>query len=179
MRATLLLVVLALSPGCGGSHRYAAGELDRDVDKRVANLKKAAALPWADNGHCVVQEASNEWPVLVERCFDALDSRKIRFQDPKRNCAVASADAAALEGLVGICILSQPEIVVGAVIIIGVVVVAAAIAEELEEKARCKKVAEACRETCSYNLPSRDNGFSFWNCVNACLERHACSPSTK
>jgi hypothetical protein len=41
-----------------------------------------------------------------------------------------------VETLVGICLLTQPELVVGAVIIIGTVVVAAAIAEELDDHAR-------------------------------------------
>lgn len=97
---------------------------------RIANLQRAAALPWADDGQCVVQEASNEWPVLVERCFQALDHERIQFRDPTGRCAVASAGAAALG--VGICVLVAPEIVVGAVIITGAVVVAVAIKEELD-----------------------------------------------
>jgi len=99
-------------------------------DPRIANLQRAAALPWADNGHCVVQESSSEWPVLVERCFQAPDHERIRFRDPTGRCAVASAGAAAVG--VGICILVAPEIIVGAVIITGAVVVAVAIKEELE-----------------------------------------------
>jgi len=68
--------------------------------------------------------------VLVERCFQALDHERIRFNDPTRRCAVASAGAAAVG--IGICILAAPEIVVGAVIVTGVVVVAVAIKEELD-----------------------------------------------
>ncbi|WP_324289954.1 DUF6310 domain-containing protein [Pyxidicoccus sp. MSG2] len=45
---------------------------------------------------------------------------------------MASTDAASLEMLVGICLLTQPELVVGAVVIIGAVVVAVAIAEALD-----------------------------------------------
>jgi hypothetical protein len=45
---------------------------------------------------------------------------------------VASTDVASLETMVGICLLSQPELVVGAVVVIGVVVVAVAIKEELD-----------------------------------------------
>ncbi|MFL5348906.1 MAG: DUF6310 domain-containing protein [Hyalangium sp.] len=45
---------------------------------------------------------------------------------------MASADAATLETMVGICLLTQPELVVGAVVIVGVVVVAIAIKEELD-----------------------------------------------
>ena len=87
-------------------------------------------MPWADGGQCVVQEASNEWAVLVESCFHALDHERVRFRDPTGRCAIASAGAAAVG--MGICILVAPEIVVGAVIITGVVVVAVAIQEELE-----------------------------------------------
>jgi hypothetical protein len=68
--------------------------------------------------------------VLVERCFGALDRERIQFRDPTGRCAVASAGAAAV-GL-GVCILAAPEIVVGAVIITGVVVVGFAIKEALD-----------------------------------------------
>lgn len=107
-----------------------------DYNLRIANLQQAARLPWLDGGRCVVQEASHPWPVVVERCFHALDNQRIRFRDVERRCPIASADAATLETMVGICLLAQPELVVGAVVIIGVVVVGAAIAEELEEHSR-------------------------------------------
>jgi hypothetical protein len=68
--------------------------------------------------------------VLVERCFHALDHDRIEFHDPTGKCAVASAGAAAV-GL-GVCVLAAPEIVVGAVIITGVVVVGFAIKEALD-----------------------------------------------
>ncbi|RKG76894.1 hypothetical protein D7V88_31675 [Corallococcus terminator] len=97
---------------------------------RVANLQRAAKLPWGDDGRCVVQEASQPWSVVVERCFEALDPDRIQFHDPTGRCTVASAGAATL-GL-GACVLVAPELVVGAVIIIGVVVVAVAIKEELD-----------------------------------------------
>jgi hypothetical protein len=68
--------------------------------------------------------------VLVERCFQALDHERVRFRDPTGRCAVASAGAAAVG--IGVCILAAPEIVVGAVIITGVVVVGFAIKEALD-----------------------------------------------
>jgi hypothetical protein len=68
--------------------------------------------------------------VLAERCFHALDHDRLEFPDPTGRCAVASAGAAAV-GL-GVCILAAPEIVVGAVIIAGVVVVGFAIKETLD-----------------------------------------------
>lgn len=100
---------------------------------RLANLQRAAALPWTDDGRCVVQEASRPWPVVVERCFHTLDTRRVRFHDVQHQCPVAMADAASVEMLVGICLLSQPEIVVGAVLVTGLVVMALAIHDALEE----------------------------------------------
>ena len=99
-------------------------------NSRLANLQRAAALPWTDGGRCVVEEASHPWPVLVERCFHALDHDRIEFHDPTGRCAVASVGAAAV-GL-GVCVLAAPEIVMGAVIITGVVVVGFAIKEALD-----------------------------------------------
>jgi len=97
---------------------------------RFANLQRAATLPWKDEGRCVVQAASQPWPVLVEQCFQALDLERIQFNDPMGRCAVASAGAAALG--IGICVLAAPEIVTGAVIVTSVVVVAVAIKEALD-----------------------------------------------
>jgi hypothetical protein len=68
--------------------------------------------------------------VLVERCFQALDHDRLEFHDLTGQCAVASAGAAAV-GL-GVCVLAAPEIVVGAVIVTGVVVVGFAIKEALD-----------------------------------------------
>jgi hypothetical protein len=68
--------------------------------------------------------------VLVERCFQALDHDRLEFHDLTGRCAVASAGAAAM-GL-GVCVLAAPELVVGAVIVTGVVVVGFAIQEALE-----------------------------------------------
>ncbi len=99
-------------------------------DPRFANLQRAAELPWTDGGRCAVQEASEPWPVLAERCFHALDHDRLEFHDPTGRCAVASAGAAAL-GL-GLCVLAAPKLVVGAVIVAGVVVVGFAIKEALD-----------------------------------------------
>jgi hypothetical protein len=93
----------------------------------------------------VVQEASNEWLILVERCFHALDHDRIQFRDTTGRCAVASSGAAALG--VGICILAAPEIIVGAVIITGVVVVAVVIKEELDAYERRASRERAQPET--------------------------------
>ncbi len=96
---------------------------------RLANLQRAASLPWRDGGRCAVREASQPWPVLAERCFQAINHDRVRFNDPTGRCSVASAGAAALG--VGLCILAAPEFAVGAVIIIGAVVVGIVIKEAL------------------------------------------------
>ncbi len=104
---------------------------------RLANLQRAAQYPWTDDGQCVVREASNAWPVLAERCFHALDHKRVKFRDLTGRCAVAStgAEVAAVE----FCVFAAPELVVGAVVVISAVVVAAAIAEELDEYARTRR----------------------------------------
>ncbi|RKG93094.1 DUF6310 domain-containing protein [Corallococcus terminator] len=124
------LVLLLLSVACATTESRSRPPAVRTV--RLGNLQRAAALPWTDDGRCVVQEASQPWPGVVERCFHALDTRRIRFRDTARRCSVASADAATLEMMVGVCLLTQPELVVGAVVVIGLVVVAVAIHEEIE-----------------------------------------------
>jgi hypothetical protein len=43
---------------------------------RIANLQRAAQYPWLDEGRCVVQEASQPWGVVMERCYHALDKRR-------------------------------------------------------------------------------------------------------
>ncbi|WP_434389826.1 DUF6310 domain-containing protein [Melittangium boletus] len=100
-----------------------------DTGPRLTNLQRAATLPWTDGGRCVVQEASHPWPVLAERCYPALDHGQVEFHDLTGRCSVASAGAVAV-GL-GLCVLAAPEIVVGAVVVTGVVVVGFAIKEAL------------------------------------------------
>lgn len=104
-------------------------------NSRIANLQRAANLPWLDEGRCVVQEASQPRAVMMERCYHVLDTRRVRFQDTQGVCSVASAGAAAVPAMVAICLLAQP-VAVGVVVVIGVVVVAAVIQEELNAHAR-------------------------------------------
>src|SRR5512140_2720435 len=106
------------------------GEVE-DPSPRYANLQRAALYPWTDDGKCVVREASNEWPLLAERCFHALDRDRVRFRDVTKRCAVAQADAAA-PAVVALCVFAAPEIVVGAGMVVGAVVVAAAIQEGID-----------------------------------------------
>jgi len=120
-----LLLLLSACTTTLPSPREPAGR-----DRRLANLQRAAKLPWTDGGRCAVREASAPWPELAERCFHALDHDRIEFHDTTGRCAVASAGAAALG--VGVCVLAAPEIVVGAVIVAGVVVVGFAIKEALD-----------------------------------------------
>ncbi|NTX15993.1 hypothetical protein HUA76_35010 [Myxococcus sp. CA056] len=122
---TALLLFLS---ACAAS---APGSREREPSNpRIANLRRAAQLPWRDEGRCVVGEASQPWPVLAERCYPALDHDRIRFNDRAGRCAVASAGTVTLG--VGLCILAAPEIVVGAVVVVGVVVVGFAIKEALD-----------------------------------------------
>src|SRR6218665_811901 len=75
-------------------------------DSRLANLQRAAKLPWTDGGRCAVREASEPWPVLAERCYHALDHERVRFRDITGRCAVASAGAAVG---VGLCVLAAQK----------------------------------------------------------------------
>lgn len=84
----------------------------------------------------------------MARCYHALDTRRVRFQDTQGVCPVASAGAAAVPAMVAICLLAQP-VAIGAVVVIGVVVVGVAIAEELaahERMRRGRPEAEASRK---------------------------------
>ncbi|WP_434384782.1 DUF6310 domain-containing protein [Melittangium boletus] len=78
----------------------------------------------------MVQEASQPWPVLAEKCYQALEHDRVEFHDLTGRCSVASAGAAAM-GL-GLCVLAAPEIVAGAVVVTGVVVVGLLIKEALD-----------------------------------------------
>jgi hypothetical protein len=124
-RAPLLLLLLSACATMDPS----PGELE-DPSPRFANLQRAAQYPWTDDGHCVVREASNEWPVLAERCYHALDHKRVKLRDVTGRCAVASTGAEV--AAVGLCVFMAPEIVTGAVIVIGAVVVAAAIQEGID-----------------------------------------------
>jgi len=125
-RTCSALLLLPLLLACATTEP-SPGEMEAP-NPRFANLQRAAQFPWTDDGHCVVREASNEWSVLAERCFHALDHDRVKFRDVTGRCAVASAGAAAVG--VGLCVFVAPEIIVGAVLIVGVVVVAGAIKEE-------------------------------------------------
>jgi hypothetical protein len=138
------------------------GELEdpRPQSPRFANLQRAAQYPWTDDGKCVVREASNKWPLLAERCFHALDRDRVRFRDVTKRCPVAYAGAAA-PAAGALCVFAAPEIVVGAVIVIGVVVVAAAIQEGIDayqrnasrERAKPKAQTQPAQEPLANRTP--------------------------
>src|SRR5690242_11816262 len=98
--APLLLLLLS---ACA-TMEPSTGEAE-DPSPRYANLLRAAQYPWTDDGHCVVREASNAWPILAERCFHALDRDRVRFRDVTGRCAVAQADAAA-PAVVALCLFA-------------------------------------------------------------------------
>ena len=143
------IVLLLLLSACATTEP-SLGEL-KAPSPRLANLQRAARYPWTDGGHCVVREASNEWPVLAERCFHALEHDKIRFRDVTRSCAVAAAPAAAAAlGGVGLCLFASPVVVTGSVIVIGTVVMAVVIKESLGAYER-----SASRERAKPEVPTR------------------------
>ncbi|MGE6759437.1 DUF6310 domain-containing protein [Corallococcus interemptor] len=128
MRFRACIALLLFISACAATEPIAKAPAARG--RRISNLQRAAALPWRDGGRCVVREASQPWPVLVERCYRDLDQDRVEFHDTTGRCTVASADAAAV-GL-GFCVLAAPEIALGAVIVLGVLVIAVAIKEELD-----------------------------------------------
>jgi len=129
MRRALVSVLVGWVIGCATPQRQVVSEPSEE--RRIANLERAAKYPWKDEGTCAAREASGEWSTLVERCFYVLDRSRIMFRDVDHRCPVAQVDAATIEEVVGVCLLVQPELAVGAIIIIGAIVVGAAIAAEL------------------------------------------------
>ncbi|NVJ09118.1 hypothetical protein HUW63_28290 [Myxococcus sp. AM001] len=154
MRCRACLGLLLLLSACATSTPSPSARGTRS--QRIANLQRAATLPWTDGGQCVVREASQPWPVLIERCYQALDHDRLEFQDTTGSCAVASAGAGAMG--VGLCVLVAPEIVVGAVIVLGVVVVAVAIKEELDAYALRHSYPEEAGASRGAKVASREAG---------------------
>lgn len=153
MRLHVCIVVLLFLSACATSTPSPKESTARNL--RLTNLQRAAELPWRDGGHCVVQAASQPWSVVVERCFQSLDHDRIRFHDATGRCAVASTGAAALG--IGVCILAAPEIVVGAVIITGLVLVAVAIKEELDAYELRQLYPEEARPALGTKTTSRES----------------------
>jgi hypothetical protein len=80
----------------------------------------------------VVREASNEWRVLAERCYHALDLDRVRFRDVTGVCPLAVAPAVIAVG-VGVCLLAAVELAAETVVVVGSAwVMATAINEALE-----------------------------------------------
>jgi uncharacterized protein DUF6310 len=77
----------------------------------------------------------------------------MRFRDVTKKCAVAQADAAA-PAVVALCIFAAPEIIAGAVIVIGTVAVAAAIQEGIDAYQR--NAARERAKTQSETQPSKE-----------------------
>lgn len=148
MRSVIAAILVGLL-GCAGPRTsVVTGQAD---SARLENLHRAAQLPWTDDGRCAVREAAGEWKALVERCYGSIDRSRIKFQDDQHRCALAQLDGATLmevEEVVGVCLLVQPELAVGAVIVLGAVVVAAAIAAEIEAADRAKRPPRWCTCYC-------------------------------
>lgn len=150
-RLALILSLAFMFAGCSAHRDEAAGTrltpLGASSDDKLANLKRAAQYPWKDDGRCAVQASSEKWATLVERCFDALDLSRIRFVDHKGVCSMAQAGTITADQairMVGICLLVQPELAVGAVLVIGVAAIAFAIVAEIEAVERARKPGCRC-----------------------------------
>ena len=138
-RSVVVTLVIAVAAGCAGHHQRDASARVLAVmsveNARLGNLQRAARYPWKDDGRCAVAEASATWAVLVDRCFDALDLSRIRFDERQGDCPLAQADATSAEEalrVLRVCLLARPEVAATAVIILGPVAVAGAIAAEIE-----------------------------------------------
>ena len=94
MRFRACIALLLYVSACATSAQSPQEPAARDL--RLANLQRAATLPWTDGGRCAVREASEPWPVLAERCYQALDHDRVEFHDITGRCAIASAGAAAM-----------------------------------------------------------------------------------
>lgn len=146
MRVPVTFLLVALC-SCAG-HQAAVATRE---SPRLENLRRAAKYPWLDEGACAVREAAGEWRSLVERCYFALDLSRLQFRDIEHQCPVAQADVATLETMVGMYLLVQPELAVGAVVILGAVIVASAIAAEISKEtaiARVPVATKPCWCTC-------------------------------
>src|SRR5512140_1329525 len=109
-----VIAALVLAASCA-AHRDGALREPAPEDRRLFNLKRAAQLPWTDDGRCAVREAASEWATLVERCYGALDLSRIQFVDRQGTCPVAQAEVLNEDDvaqLIGICLLVQPELAV-------------------------------------------------------------------
>lgn len=170
-KSGVALLILALGAGCS-PHRVPDGtrnSIQDEVTTRDANLEMAARYPWLDDGHCVVREASNDWGVMIERCFHALDLSRLRFVDRERRCPVAQLDTAAVMPQVALCLMIAPEVALVAVVVVGTVVVAAAIAEAMAERYRRCRFCMCVRDNVRYG----DERVSNMNeCINFCAREY-------
>ncbi len=184
---TAAMLVGLLSLACAGPGSQAVRTKPAPESPRLANLRRAAQYPWTDDGACAVREAAGEWKMLVERCFYALDVSRIRFEDVEKRCPVAQEDVASVKAVVAMCLLVQPELAVGAIIVVGAVVVGAAIAAEIEKEkaeARAPVNTKPCWCTClgkadpNWNPGNPDHGNRYVKlqpypaeCRTVCRER--------
>jgi hypothetical protein len=151
MRTWVAAMLVGLVSCAGPGSQVAGVEPGSTESRRLENLRRAAKLPWLDDGACALREAAGEWKILAERCYHALDLSRIQFRDVDHRCPVAQTNVAAVQVVVGICLLAALELAVEAVIVTGTVVVAAAIAAEItkeEAVARAPVDAKPCLCTC-------------------------------
>jgi hypothetical protein len=137
-RAAGFALLVGLLSCAGPGSQVASVKLVSTESRRLENLRTAAKLPWLDDSTCAVPEAAGEWRMLAERCYHALDLSRIQFRDVDHRCPVAQTNVAAVQVIVGICLLAALELAVEAVIVTGTVVVAAAIAAEIAKEQATK-----------------------------------------
>ena len=150
MRTWTAAMLVGLLSCAGPGSQVASDKLVPTEGRRLENLRRAAKLPWLDDGACAVREAAGEWRMLAERCYYALDLARIQFRDVDHRCLVAQRKVAAVQVVVGICLLAALELAVEAVVVTGAVVVAAAIAAEIAKEvvARVPVDTRPCLCTC-------------------------------
>src|SRR5262245_23286584 len=140
MRTWIAAMLVGLLSCAGPGSRVTSVNLNSTESRRLQNLRRAAQLPWLDDGTCAVLEAAGEWRVLAERCYQALDLSRIQFRDVDHRCAVAQTNVAVVQVVVGICLLAALGLAVEAVIVTGTVIVAAAIAAEIAKAETVSRV---------------------------------------
>jgi len=117
MRIWIAAMLVGLLSCAGPGSQVASVKLVSAGNRSLENLQRAAKLPWLDDGTCAVREAAGEWRMLAERCYHALDLSRIQFRDVDHRCPVAQTNVAAVQVVVGICLLAALELAVDAVIV--------------------------------------------------------------
>ncbi len=140
MRSWIAAMLVGMLSCAGPGSQVASAKFASTESRRLENLRRAAKLPWLDEGACAVREAAGEWRMLAERCYHALDRSRIQLQDVDHRCPVAQTNVAAVQMIVGVCLLAALELAAEAVIVTGIVVIASALAAEIAKEEAVARV---------------------------------------